>query len=45
VCLDGRDETLRSALRYLLLALLGSVLYLLGAVLLYGGYAGCAPSS
>ncbi len=38
VCLDGRGETLRAALRYLLFALLGSVLYLLGAVLLYGGY-------
>ena len=38
VCLDGKAETLRSALRYLLFALCGSVLYLLGAVLLYGGY-------
>jgi formate hydrogenlyase subunit 3/multisubunit Na+/H+ antiporter MnhD subunit len=38
VCLDGRGETLRAALRYLIFALLGSVLYLLGAVLLYGGY-------
>jgi formate hydrogenlyase subunit 3/multisubunit Na+/H+ antiporter MnhD subunit len=38
VCLDGRGETLRSALRYLLFALLGSVLYLLGVALLYGGY-------
>jgi multicomponent Na+:H+ antiporter subunit D len=38
VCLDGRGETLRAALRYLLFALCGSVLYLLGAVLLYGGY-------
>lgn len=38
VCLDGRAGTLRAALRYLLFALLGSVLYLLGAVLLYGGY-------
>jgi multicomponent Na+:H+ antiporter subunit D len=38
VCLDGRGETLRSALRYLLFALMGSVFYLLGAVLLYGGY-------
>jgi multicomponent Na+:H+ antiporter subunit D len=38
VCLDGRGETLRSALRYLLFALLGSVFYLLGAALLYGGY-------
>lgn len=38
VSLDGRSETVRSALRYLLYALLGSVLYLLGAVLLYGAY-------
>jgi multicomponent Na+:H+ antiporter subunit D len=38
VCLDGRAETLRAALRYLLFALLGSMLYLLGAVLLYGAY-------
>ncbi|TFU01403.1 NADH-quinone oxidoreductase subunit J [Polymorphobacter arshaanensis] len=39
VCLDGRGETLRAALRYLLFALLGSLLYLLGAVLIYGAYA------
>jgi len=38
VCLDGRGETLQAALRYLLYALVGSVLYLLGAVLIYGGY-------
>lgn len=38
VCLDGRPETLVAALRYLLFALLGSVLYLLGVVLLYGAY-------
>ena len=38
VCLDGRAETLAAALRYLLFALLGSVLYLLGVGLLYGGY-------
>jgi len=38
VCLDGRKETLGAALRYLMFALLGSVLYLLGAVLLYGAY-------
>ena len=38
VSLDGRAETLRAALRYLLFALFGSVLYLLGAVLLYGTY-------
>ena len=30
VCLDGRPETLAAALRYLLFALFGSVLYLLG---------------
>jgi multicomponent Na+:H+ antiporter subunit D len=38
VCLDGRSETLAAALRYLLFALFGSVLYLLGATLLYGAY-------
>jgi multicomponent Na+:H+ antiporter subunit D len=38
VCLDGRAETLAAALRYLLFALFGSVLYLLGVALLYGGY-------
>jgi formate hydrogenlyase subunit 3/multisubunit Na+/H+ antiporter MnhD subunit len=38
VALDGRAETLAAALRYLLFALLGSVLYLLGTVLLYGIY-------
>ena len=38
VCLDGRAETMAAALRYLLFALLGSVLYLLGTVLLYGAY-------
>src|SRR6516165_429783 len=38
VALDGRAETLAAALRYLLFALLGSILYLLGAVLLYGTY-------
>ncbi|QZA77221.1 hypothetical protein K4H28_13135 [Deefgea tanakiae] len=38
VCLDGKAATLKAALRYLLFALLGSVLYLLGAVLLYGAY-------
>jgi len=38
VCLDERAETLQAALRYLLFALLGSVLYMLGAVLLYGAY-------
>jgi formate hydrogenlyase subunit 3/multisubunit Na+/H+ antiporter MnhD subunit len=38
VALDGSAETLRAALRYLIFALLGSVFYLLGAVLLYGAY-------
>ena len=38
VCLDSSAATLRAALRYLLFALLGSVVYLLGAVLLYGSY-------
>ena len=38
VCLDGRAETLAAALRYLLFALLGSVLYLVGTALLYGAY-------
>jgi multicomponent Na+:H+ antiporter subunit D len=38
VCLDGRAETLQAALRYMIFALLGSVLYLLGAVLIYGAY-------
>jgi multicomponent Na+:H+ antiporter subunit D len=38
VCLDGRAETLQAALRYLLFALLGSVLYLVGTALLYGAY-------
>ena len=36
VSLDDRAETLRAALQYLLFALLGSVLYLLGSGLLYG---------
>jgi formate hydrogenlyase subunit 3/multisubunit Na+/H+ antiporter MnhD subunit len=38
VSLDGRAETLAAALRYLLFALLGSILYLLGGVLFYGAY-------
>lgn len=38
VCLNGRAETIGAALRYLLFALLGSVLYLLGAGLIYGAY-------
>ena len=38
VSLDGRAETFRAALRYLVFALLGSLLYLLGAALFYGAY-------
>jgi multicomponent Na+:H+ antiporter subunit D len=38
VCLDGRATTLIAALRYLLFALFGSALYLLGATLIYGAY-------
>jgi multicomponent Na+:H+ antiporter subunit D len=38
VSLDGRAETLQAALRYLLFALLGSVLYLVGTALLYGAW-------
>lgn len=38
VCLNGRAETLQAALRYMIFALMGSVLYLLGAVLIYGAY-------
>ena len=38
VCLSGKAETLAASLRYLLFALLGSALYLLGAVLLFGAY-------
>ena len=38
VCLDGRAETLAAASRYLLFALVGSVLYLRGAALFYGRY-------
>lgn len=38
VCLEGRAETLQAALRYALFALFGSILYLVGTVLLYGVY-------
>jgi formate hydrogenlyase subunit 3/multisubunit Na+/H+ antiporter MnhD subunit len=38
VCLDGSRDSLAAALRYLLFALLGSVLYLLGTALLYGAH-------
>lgn len=39
VSLDGRATTIRAALRYLLFALAGSVLYLLGVALIYATYA------
>ncbi len=38
VCLDGRADTLTAALRYMMFALMGSVLYLLGTALLYSAY-------
>lgn len=38
VCLSGSRATLEAALRYLMFALLGSVLYLLGIALIYGTY-------
>ncbi len=38
VSLKGGQDTIRAALRYLLLALLGSMLYLLGTAMLYGTY-------
>jgi multicomponent Na+:H+ antiporter subunit D len=38
VSLEGSRETLRAALRYLLFALSGSVLYLIGVALLYTAY-------
>ena len=38
VCLDGRADTLAAALRYLLFALLGSILFVLGIALLYGQF-------
>ncbi|WP_270938331.1 complex I subunit 5 family protein [Falsiroseomonas oryzae] len=37
-CLEGRPSQFRSELRYLLFALIGSVLYLLGTALFYGAY-------
>ncbi|MFS8037497.1 complex I subunit 5 family protein [Xanthobacter sp. AM11] len=36
VCLDGKAGQIEAALTYLMFALFGSVLYLLGAVLVYG---------
>ena len=38
VCLKGSQDTIKAALRYMLFALFGSVLYLLGTVLIYGAY-------
>jgi len=38
VALKGSAATLRAALRYLLFAVFGSMLYLLGIVLIYGSY-------
>jgi multicomponent Na+:H+ antiporter subunit D len=38
VALDGRPTSLEAALRYLLLALAGSVFYLVGTAVLYGAY-------
>jgi formate hydrogenlyase subunit 3/multisubunit Na+/H+ antiporter MnhD subunit len=38
VCLNGGEATLKAALRYLLFALLGSMLYLLGTAMLFGAY-------
>jgi len=38
VCLKGQKETVEAALRYMLFALIGSVLYLLGAAMIYGAY-------
>ena len=39
VAIEGRAETLAAALRYMVFALMGSLLYLLGAVLLYAAHA------
>ena len=38
VCVKGYEETIKAALRYMLFALIGSVLYLLGTALIYGTY-------
>ena len=38
VCLKGYQETIKAALRYMLFALAGSILYLLGTALIYGAY-------
>jgi multicomponent Na+:H+ antiporter subunit D len=39
VALEGRRENVAAAMRYLLFALMGSLSFLLGVVLLYGSYA------
>ena len=44
VAIKGGAETLRAALRYLLFAVFGSMLYLLGVVLIYGAYGTLAIS-
>jgi formate hydrogenlyase subunit 3/multisubunit Na+/H+ antiporter MnhD subunit len=38
VCLNGDGDTIKAALRYMLFALLGSVLYLLGTAMIFGAY-------
>src|SRR5215468_8553995 len=38
VCVKGYEGTVRAALRYMLFALIGSILYLLGTALIYGAY-------
>lgn len=38
VCLKGKKETAEAALRYMMFVLIGSVLYLLGAAMIYGSY-------
>ena len=38
VAIEGKAETLAAALRYMLVALLGSLLYLLGVVLIYAAH-------
>lgn len=38
VCLKGGAATLQAALRYMLFAVFGSMLYLLGTVMIYGAY-------
>jgi formate hydrogenlyase subunit 3/multisubunit Na+/H+ antiporter MnhD subunit len=38
VCVKGYEATIKAAMRYMLFALIGSVLYLLGTALIYGTY-------